>query len=51
MSVKWLFNCRNHDLKLDIYYHMNRIVEQRGNPEMTESLRLIIEDMIAGLRS
>ena len=40
----------NKDLEHDVYFYMDDIVRQRGKPEMMESLRLIVEDMIVDLR-
>jgi hypothetical protein len=40
----------NNDLEHDVYFYMDDIVRQRGKPEMMESLRLIVEDMIVDLR-
>jgi hypothetical protein len=41
----------DYDLEWDVYYYMKYIAEQRGQPEMMESLRLIVDDIIVDLRT
>jgi hypothetical protein len=38
-------------LEDDVYFYMDDIAKQTGKPEMMESLRLIVEDMIVDLRT
>jgi hypothetical protein len=41
---------REVDLDYDVYSYIEYIMQQRGKPEMMESLRLIVEDIIVDLR-
>jgi hypothetical protein len=41
---------RKVDLNYEVYPHLDYIVQQREKPKMTESLRLMVEDIIADVR-